>query len=602
MRVAVLIKQIPAFEAMTLGPDGRLVREGLPLEMNAYCRRAVAQAVELVAARGGEIVVFTLGPASADDALREALAWGDEHGVAPEQMRGVHVSDPAFAGSDTLATARALHAALAREGDFDLVLCGRNSVDADTGQVGPELAELLDLPFVTAARELLIEADTGVVEARSEGDDGYTRLRTSLPVVISCAERLIEPSKVDPPERAAVDAARIRLVGSSDLGPGPWGQYASPTSVGPVRVMEHTRARARRPDVSVEEQVAAAVAQLDARGALTPSVSVAARPLPPGRELRGQPIVVVVEPARARLSGELLGAAAELAVATDGHVVAFGTADLEPAELGARGADAVIDVDARVEENVATALTEWCTAHEPWAVLAPSTTWGREVASRAAARLGAGLTGDAVELEVDERGRLVAWKPAFGGALVAAILCRSAIQMATVRAGMMPLRRARVHTPKLKELIVTPRERVTVLERSRDDDLDVLADADVVITVGTGVDPSCYDDLEPLRELLGGELGATRKVTDKGWMPRARQVGITGRSIAPRLLVSIGASGKFNHSVGFRNAGTVLAINPDATAPIFGFCDVGIVAEWTEAVPALVRALDALQPASRSGA
>src|SRR5262249_38113139 len=127
MRIAVLVKQVPKFEAMELGPDGRLVREGLELEMNPYCRRAVAQGVELARTTDGPGTGITLGPPPAEDSLREAIAWG--------AARGVLVTDQAFAGSDTLATARALAAALQHEGPFDLVLVGRNSVDADTGQV-----------------------------------------------------------------------------------------------------------------------------------------------------------------------------------------------------------------------------------------------------------------------------------------------------------------------------------------------------------------------------------------------------------------------------------------------------------------------------------
>ena len=91
--------------------------------------------------------------------------------------------------------------------------------------------------------------------------------------------------------------------------------------------------------------------------------------------------------------------------------------------------------------------------------------------------------------------------------------------------------------------------------------------------------------------LLGAELAATRKVTDNGWAPRSRQVGITGRSIAPRLYVALGLSGKFNHMVGVRSAGTILAINHDPDAPVFTHCDVGIVGDWHVVVPALASAL-----------
>src|SRR3954470_19042942 len=205
---------------MELGPDGRLRRDGVEPEMNPYCRRAVSKAVELAAERGGSrVTVFTLGPPAADDTLREAIAWGLDRDT---DIRGVHVTDAAFAGSDTLATAKALAATLRREGPFDLVLTGRNSVDADTGQVGPELAELLDLPFLTGVRYLSIEGTR--VDARCEHDDGWLQAEVRLPAILSCAERLTDPTKVDPAGRDAVPAERVRTMSAADLGPGPWGQ------------------------------------------------------------------------------------------------------------------------------------------------------------------------------------------------------------------------------------------------------------------------------------------------------------------------------------------------------------------------------------------
>ena len=114
----------------------------------------------------------------------------------------------------------------------------------------------------------------------------------------------------------------------------------------------------------------------------------------------------------------------------------------------------------------------------------------------------------------------------------------------------------------------------------------------MVVGVGTGVHPDEYPSLGPLLAILGAELGATRKVTDRGWLPRSRQVGITGRSVGPRLYVALGLSGKFNHVVGVRGAGAVLAVTSDPDALVFGSADVGVVADWHEAVPLLTAALE----------
>lgn len=586
MNIAALVKQIPKFEAMELGPDGRLVREGFELEMNPYCRRAVAQAVEVATQHGGTVTVLTLGPPAAEDTLREAIAWGTERGI---DTRGVLVSDPAFAGSDTLATARALAAALRRDGPWDLVLVGRNSVDADTGQVGPELAELLDLPFATGVRHLAIT--DGSLDVRCEHDDGWVQARIGLPAVVSTAERLIEPCKVDPEGRAQVPAERIATIGAAELGDGSWGQDASPTSVGATRLVESERLRHFDPEAPLPEQVRRTVEILAARGALDPTLDHAGDvdTVPPPNASSDDVIGVLVEPDRDALTRELLGWAA----GTGLRAVALVCESPDAAQLGAWGADEAVHltgIEHALEEDAATGVTAWARDAVPWAIIGPSTAWGREVASRAAATLGAGLTGDAVGFEL-EGDRLIAWKPAFGGQLVAAIRVDSPTQMATVRAGMLPTLRPRELVAPVTRRAVTPRGRVEILARTKDDDLDVLAEASAVVGVGQSVAPEDYPALRPLLDVLGAQLAATRKVTDQGWLPRARQVGITGRSIAPRLYVVLGASGKFNHMVGVRAARSVLAVNTDPDALVFDAADAGIVGDWRTVVPLLVEEL-----------
>ncbi|MCY3632828.1 MAG: FAD-binding protein [bacterium] len=589
LRVAVLAKQIPVFEDMVLGPDGRMVRDGIDMHMNDYCRRAVAKGTEVAQASGGTVTVFTLGPPSAENVCREALLFGVD--------AGVHICDPEFAGSDTWATAKALAAALEQFGPFDLVMMGRNSVDSDTGQVPPQLAELLGMPFATGVRHFSLHGDR--LELRLEHDDEWVDVAVELPAVVSCAERLCDPCKIKDPEAwATADGSKIQTVSAADLGPGPWGQEASPTSVGPVQMIDVERRRLMMTG-TLDEQIEQAVAILAEKGALATG-SIPEPDMVAGRSGAGSgapAIAVLVEPGRERVSRELLGAAADLAAEIGGCVAALGPGLDDPDEdLGPWGADEQINIAHSgsgalpVEEDLASAMSAWAAETQPWAVLAPGTAWGREVASRMAASLGAGLTGDAVGLKVDDHGKLIAMKPAFGGWLVAEILCSSLIQMATVRPGVLPFPRPNSDRPPARRssLDSPGRSRLEVIRRYRDDDSDELANASVVIGVGQGVDPTDYPKLEKHQAAIGAALCATRKVTDYGWMPRARQVGITGHSISPHLYFAIGMSGKFNHTVGVRNAGTVVGINPDPDAPLWEIVDIGFVGDWAEVFDALI--------------
>ena len=149
MRIVVCVKWVPALGSLRFDPDTRrLVREGVPGEVSSFDLRALGAAVALRTAHGGEVVALSMGPPGAREGLVECLALGAD--------RALHLLDPRLAGSDTLATARALAAVLTREAP-DLVLFGRASTDAETGQVGPEVAEMLDRPQVTGARRLELD-------------------------------------------------------------------------------------------------------------------------------------------------------------------------------------------------------------------------------------------------------------------------------------------------------------------------------------------------------------------------------------------------------------------------------------------------------------
>ena len=283
-----------------------------------------------------------------------------------------------------------------------------------------------------------------IARAELEHDDGWAEVELELPAVLSCAERLCDPAKADEDRRRTVDGARIRRLAAADLGPGPWGTEASPTWVQAVKVIDVDRAR-RVLDGPLDLQVRDAVATLEARHALSRRGAQGADVLVADGWFRGAPTVAVVgEPDRSDLTRDLLGTAADLARGVRGHVVAVTVEGaLALSDVGGWGADeAVLLGGSASPEALAVGLASWCRSARPTIVLGPATMWGREVMSRLAVRLRAGLTGDVIGLELEE-GRLIGLKPAFGGRLVAAIASRSDVQMATARPCVLPRRAPR---------------------------------------------------------------------------------------------------------------------------------------------------------------
>lgn len=270
--------------------------------------------------------------------------------------------------------------------------------------------------------------------------------------------------------------------------------------------------------------------------------------------------------------------------------------------LGSRGASRVFlasvpaaplpDADACVP-----LLVDLIREHQPGIVLWPATSLSRELAPRVAARLGTGLASACTDLDVGSDGLLRMSRAVYGGRASAIVLCPQARpQMATLDARYSarrysgPAREAQVTRVEASGAAIARSEVQGIIQG---DPLTMdLAEADVIVAGGRGVGGGeGFELLMELASLLGGAVAASRPAVDAGWVPYHRQVGQSGRTVAPSLYVACGISGAPHHAVGMREARTVLAINTDGHAPIFDLADLAVVADVREVLPPLLARL-----------
>jgi electron transfer flavoprotein beta subunit len=185
MKIIVCIKQVPDTATVRINEKtGTMEREGVPTMVNPYDLYAVEAALKIKEEHGGSVVALSMGPPQVQDAFREVVSMGVDEAFL--------LSDREFAGADTLATSYTLSLGLARIGGYDLVLCGKQAIDGDTAQVGPELAEHLNLPFIGFVRKIR-EVRPGFICAERMTDDGGEVVESSLPAVVSVVKEINEP-------------------------------------------------------------------------------------------------------------------------------------------------------------------------------------------------------------------------------------------------------------------------------------------------------------------------------------------------------------------------------------------------------------------------
>jgi len=548
VKIVCLIKQVPRTDAIEFDQETKsLRREGVPLLLNPFDAAAVAQAAELKEA-GGEVIAMTMGPPQAAEALKECLALGAD--------RCIHLSDRVFALADTLGTSRTLALAIQKEGDVDLVLCGRKTTDSETWQVPPETAAFLGWPHVTSVTG--IELVDSRIRATRETDSGYDTYELERPAVLSLA-RAAEASDLRDGNIQIWSATD--LVGEVYEYDDRFGQTGSPTRVLAVRDVTPERARQR---AESPEEAAVIVRELLAER--SPQETQWEKPErlgeKPGKNYDAWTFVETVDGRATRTSLELIAKSRELAGKLGGESVALvmgREASVVGQTLGNHGAERVVVVeDERLDgyhpELWSAALVQVLQRLRPHVLAIPATANGRDLGPRAAGELELGMTGDCVNLGIDRAGRLIQTKPAYGGNIVSVIMGRTTPQLATVRPRMFDVLEPREQTARVErfELELLPEPRAALVEHRPAPAFD-LDEQDVVVLLGPDAPPGWTSK--------GVTVGGTREVCARGDLPANRQIGLYGRPVAPRVLIALGVPGDFEQLTGIVKAAVIVSVD-----------------------------------------
>jgi electron transfer flavoprotein alpha subunit len=610
--VVVPVKQVPLTDsAERLGHDGRLVRDPEAAELNPWCRRAITVGLRLARELGVPCTAVSVGPPSAERALREARAAGVD--------ATIHVCDSALAGSDALATAHVLAALIRARGGADAVVAGLESIDGATGVVPAMLAELLGLTHLGPFLELDAlshETPAHWLRGRVQDGCGSTPAAVRLPAVVTVAERSAAPAKV-PWERARSAQAPERLT-LADL-PGLVGPIGQDSLTAVSHVVAHPSTRAGRV-LPVGEPALRALRNLLVAGAHS-STSAGGTTLQ-----RAAPVGPPAAGRRSATPGDdraVLVLARTVDDGTHRLVAAARRPTTGPVTLGttartAGGAavDDVVRLDGQSPMPVAAAVGDLVGTRAAAGVLAAADLWERQVLGRVAVRLGAGLLTDLTDLtppssptDPGTTGSTppespVGWLGAktVGAGYTATLTSRSQVQLVTLRTGFLPPAppsdRSDGDIPTLVVAIADePGLRGEVPSIGGVD--AALAGAEIVVGIGRGVAPDDVPLAERLARHLGAELAGTRPVTDAGLLAHARQVGVTGTSIAPRVYLGLGMSGAPRHLHGLRGAGTIVGVTLDPVATITHEADLTAIGDWRDVASALLEpARDDPRPAS----
>ncbi len=646
MDIIVLVKFVADIENIPEDAwdkeNGTLLRGKLQMVANPLDDRALEMAFFFRKNSGGRVFVVSMGPPSAEEVCRRAIAYGAD--------KAILVSDPSFGGADTIATARTLAAAIKKIVDefnlsSPLVIAGMQSPDGDTAQVPLQVAEFLKFPVLPYVSSFSYQNNDFFIEtlqpigrrefklSRVPAMLTVTNFVPTLPFFTQL-EKMAEAAETTVEiwnnEKIGVDKKHIGLNGSY-------------TRVVKIFSPEDNGRTGLAIDFSEEEILKIKIPEMLSKienFLKTGEKNSGNKILEANKISTSEPhyngdVAVFCELENKNIVGgslELLGQARLLAEKLGSKSVALVVSEkisLEMiSELESAGAEKIIHIsqstsDHFIVEEYSEALISAIKSNAPQIVLVSATLAGRVIAPLVAARLEAGLTADCTGLEISDfstnfkgekihLGKILhQTRPALGGNIMATIVAlrgkeNGAPQMATVRPGVFP--KQVFATQNISPTKLIPQKNpskdhfsLVVKENEKQEQLDKISldECEVIVCVGVGIgDKSNLEKLAiPLSEAIANKWGVktglacTRAAMEAGFLPYSNQVGQTGKVVKPPIYIAIGVSGAIQHQIGMENSGMIISINPDEDAPIKNVSDYYLKAGIEEAIPVIIKAL-----------
>ena len=453
------------------------IRQGTDGDVSPFDACAYEEALRI---KNAEVILLSMGPPSVKDLLLRLTRLGAK--------RAVLLSDKAFAGADTLATAYTLSLAV-KKLKPDLILCGRQTLIGDTAQVGSMLSVFANTSLITNVMKINSVGDSVTCLTRDEGEK-----TEKLPALLTIERinNLRLPSIMS-------KQGEVEIWSSKDIDADTekCGLKGSPTRVLETKENESGKRKCRFIDFSRLNAVIDEALKRSRESIQSVEIS----------DKKLKKVFIVGE---------------------------------SPVEFARTVSDDITVLNVCEPEKLAGIIRK----EQPNAVLFGSDCVSKRLSAQVAATLNLGLCADCTALQTDGE-KLIMYRPAMSGSVIAKIVSLTTPAMATVRTGE--------------------------------------SSADIVVSAGFGA-KDCLDSVKKFAKSIGAQMATTRKAVDNDILPYSLQVGLTGKTIAPAVYIAIGVSGAVHHIVGMNKSGTVIAINPDKNAPIFEYADYGIVSDFKELV------------------